>query len=109
MNEDFIKKISSIENMVNNPKYHLENYSEEKIEIKIDDSMKHGSFRRDPMNEKIYYTTSQTFRAMKKDIFLVSDPDDLKEPYDCHSCKAHLDLQFWHFCPYCGEAPIKDL
>lgn len=103
-----LEKIKSIENMVGNPQYDLDSYQSYQINIKVDNSIPHGLFKPDPKVSGQYLASGQTFQAMKKDIFAVSDPDDLREPYQCKSCRTDLDKQFWHFCPMCGEQFIKD-
>lgn len=99
-----LRKIQSMENMVNNPAYQLEKSEEYKLQIKVDNKVAHGAFLPDLENPGRWKASEQTFRAMKKDIFALGDSiDELKEPYTCASCKSNLDKQFWHFCPYCGE------
>lgn len=103
-----LEKISKEQSLIEKPQYDINNYETYQVNIKVDDKTPHGLFMPDPKMPGQYFASSQTFRAMKKNIFTVSDPDELKEPYHCKSCKTDLDKQFWHFCPMCGEAFVKD-
>ena len=42
-----------------------------KVHIEIDNSLKPGQFKPHPKLHSIWYTSSQTFRAMKKDVFSI--------------------------------------
>lgn len=112
MHESYVKrvleKIKSIDNMVNSPLYNTDKSEEFEIHIEVDNRVEHGLFKPNPKRPGGYLASAQTYRAMKKNIFTVSDPDELKMPYQCLSCKTDLDKQFWEFCPYCGEKFIKD-
>lgn len=85
---------------------------EEKIEFKvhIDNSLPHGRFFPFESKPNEWKATKQTYSAMKKNIFALGDDiDELKRPYTCESCNTNLDMQFWHFCPYCGQKFRSDL
>ena len=98
-----INKIQSFENAVNAPQYQIKSPEEVKIDIRVDNKVAHGSFVPCKITGQ-WKASEQTFRAMKKDIFALGDSiDELVQPYNCQSCHTDLDLQFWHFCPYCGE------
>lgn len=105
--EEYIKntidKINSIKNMVDSPQYRADTPEEFKLNIRVDNNISHGSFV--PCKIAGHWKASeQTFRAMKKDIFALGPSiDELVSPYTCGSCKIELDMQFWHFCPYCAE------
>ena len=108
LKEESIKKsleqIKSIENQINNPHYNLQQEQKFSVVINIDNKVAHGLFKPDPLQKDAWLTSSQTFRAMKKDIFSLDEGMlDLSLHYQCHSCKTDLDRQFWHFCPYCGS------
>lgn len=99
-----LKQIKSIENQINNPLYNLEKEEKFSVQINIDNKVAHGMFKPDPKKQGSWLASEQTFRAMKKDIFAMDEAMlDLADHYQCHSCKSDLDLQFWHFCPYCGS------
>lgn len=98
-------KINAIENQINQPHYNLNQEQKFSVHITVDNTIKHGLFQPDPKREGAWLASEQTFRAMKKDIFALGESvDELVEPYQCHSCKTDLDMQFWHFCPYCGSS-----
>ena len=99
-----LEKIKSIENQINNPLYDLNQEQKFSVHISIDNKVAHGMFKPDPKREGAWLASSQTYRAMKKDIFAMDEGMiDLKDHHQCHSCKSDIDLQFWHFCPYCGS------
>ncbi len=99
-----LESINSIENMIDEPMYNINQQQEVQLHIKVDNSVAHGTFLPSKIYPGQWRTSEQTFKAMKKDIFALGDSvDELIEPYTCHSCKTDLDMQFWHFCPYCAE------
>lgn len=99
-----LRKISSIETLVNTPQYHINTAQEFKVHIKISNKVAHGMFIPLKDSPGQWMSSEQTYRALKKDIFsLAENIDELMEPHDCSSCKSSLDKQFWHFCPYCGQ------
>lgn len=103
-----LEKINSIENMVDKPMYNIHRPEETQLEIKVDNKVAHGKFVPSKAIANIWYASEQTFRAMKKDLFVTGgNIDELVEPYQCHSCKSDLDKQFWHFCPYCGQSFLE--
>jgi lipopolysaccharide biosynthesis regulator YciM len=108
LKEEAIKKsleqLGSIKNQINNPMYDLKKEQTFSVKIDVDESVEHGLFKPNPQIEGAWLTSSQTFRAMKKDIFAMDEKLlELSVPYNCHSCKTDVDQQFWHFCPYCGS------
>ena len=99
-----LEKLGSIENQINNPMYDLQKEETFKVHIHTDKSVAHGMFKPHPTLNGHWLASSQTYRAMKKDIFaMTEDMLDLHDEYNCSSCKSDLDKQFWHFCPYCGS------
>ena len=103
-----LEKINSIENMIDRPMYNIERPEETKIEIKIDNKVAHGTFLPSKAIQGIWYTSEQTFRAMKKDIFATGNNlDEIVDPYHCQSCKKNLDKQFWNFCPFCSSSFLE--
>ena len=99
-----LEKINSIENMIDEPMYNINQEEEVKIHIKVDNTIEHGKFVPSKIYPGQWRASEQTFRAMKKDIFALGNSiDELVSPYTCESCKTDLDKQFWYFCPYCGE------
>lgn len=108
LREEAIKKtleqISNIENHIEQPHYNLNRQQRVEVNIRVDETVPHGMFKPDPKLEGGWIASSQTFRAMKKDIFALDENMlDLQDNYTCTSCKTPLDRQFWHFCPYCGS------
>lgn len=100
-----LKRIENYKNSVDKPLYDLKNIETYEVQIKINNSLEHGQFKNDPDQDHIWYTTSQTFKAMKKNIFSLDENDlDLQKLISCKSCNTELDEQFWTFCPYCGSS-----
>lgn len=77
---------------------------EEKLVIDPDSSIAPATFRPDPTNPHRYFAHPDTIRAVRKEIFISDDEFlDRSKSYICQSCKNELDLQFWLYCPFCGE------
>ena len=99
-----LEKINSIENMVDRPMFNTEQEETFKIDIKVDNTVPHGVFIPSKVYPGSWRASEQTFRAMRKDIFMLGESlDEIADPYQCTSCHTNLDKQFWTFCPYCGE------
>ena len=99
-----LNKVSHMKNAVQRPLFEQKTPEQNSLQIKIDNKLAHGVFVPSKAIAGIWYASEQTFRAMKKDLFMFGDTfDEIKEPYTCGSCKTDLDMQFWHFCPYCSE------
>lgn len=72
------------------------------VKIRPDTKIKRALFRPDPLIPGGYLAHPITIKALKTDVFVGGDGfEDLESLYTCQSCKSTLDLQFWHFCPYC--------
>ncbi len=100
------EKLKSYKNAFNLPLYsdHHETYS---VNIKPDTSVAPAKFIPDPLLPNHFRAHPTTIRAMRKELFMGGDDFiDLECLHICASCKHEIDLQFWHFCPYC-EASIK--
>lgn len=97
-----LDKLTQVENAVGEQHYNLKQTSSVELQILIDNRIEHGLFKR--QDQYTWYTSSQTFRAMKKDIFglegdiLMQDLEDLRL---CTSCSKFWDAQFWNLCPRC--------
>ncbi|MCT4641476.1 MAG: hypothetical protein N4A33_04205 [Bacteriovoracaceae bacterium] len=106
--QDYIQKqlndLAKIENDINNPHFDLSNHDSFKVHFKIDNSLKHATFKEDKENPGHWFTTSQTFKALRSNIFATDTFEDLEEIHNCNSCKTDIDKQFWLFCPYCGSS-----
>ncbi|MBF0300847.1 MAG: hypothetical protein HQK51_19210 [Oligoflexia bacterium] len=77
---------------------------EQKFDLSLfaDDKIAPGLFKPDQSNPQKFYANSLTIRALKKNILLAGeDFDEFAEIYVCEKCNKELDLQFWHFCPFC--------
>lgn len=73
-----------------------------KVNLRPKTDMERGLFKPDPLIPNGYIAHPVTIRAVRKDIFMAGeDFIDLEILYQCYSCKKEIDLQFWHFCPYC--------
>ena len=95
------KKIKGLTNAANKPL--LSNSADEvQIRLLIDESVTPGKFRRSHVDPNIYYATSVTISAVKKDLFLLGDGfEDIQDLSECTICHASIDKQFWRFCPLC--------
>lgn len=99
------QKLKSYQNAFDTKLY--EDYHETfKVNIIPDKGIKRGLFV-PTLNPNEYKAHPVTIRAMRKEIFMgAEDFVDLEHIKICESCKTELDVQFWHFCPFC-EAPFK--
>jgi hypothetical protein len=101
------EKLKSYSNAANQPLFHDDYHEMYNVNIKPDTSVARAKFIPDPLRPNYFRAHPITIRAMKKEIFMGGDGFvDLECLYDCASCKQQIDLQFWHFCPYC-EASLK--
>ncbi|MDH5580483.1 MAG: hypothetical protein OEY33_01120 [Bdellovibrionales bacterium] len=81
-----------------------------KVELRPKEDMARALFKPDPLIPGGYIAHPVTIRAVRKDIFLAGeDFIELEILYTCWSCKKELDLQFWHFCPYCEASFPKNI
>lgn len=81
-----------------------------KVQLRPKESMDRGLFWPDPLIPGGYIAHPVTIRAVRKDIFMAGEEFiDLEVLYQCYSCKKEIDLQFWHFCPYCESQFPKNL
>ncbi len=105
-----LAKIKSLKNAIDRPLV-VTNPINFLVNIKENLNVERGFFRPDKLIPGQYFAHPVTIRAMRKDIFVVSeDILDLEYNVECSSCKKILDAQFWFFCPYCEKSfdLIKD-
>ncbi len=97
-----IDQLKNERNAAGAPHLNLEAPEQLSIAIRPDKSISAGMFKSDPLIPGGYKAHPVTIRAMKKDIFTAGeDIDLLAQPFVCLSCHKNLDMQFWHFCPFC--------
>ena len=76
------------------------------VSIRPKENIPPAIFRPDPLIPGGFLANPLTIRALRKEIFVAgADFEELTAPYTCQKCKNQMDLQFWHFCPFC-EAPF---
>lgn len=101
------EKLKTYKNAANLPLFHDDYHEQYQVQILPDKNIAPAKFIPDPLRPNVYKAHPVTIRAMRKELFMGGeDFIDLECLYVCASCKHQIDLQFWHFCPYC-EAPIK--
>ena len=99
-----VERIERMRSAVDTQLFHTDKEETFQVKINIDNTLPHGRFFPSKVLPGEWLATSQTFKAMKKNIFALEESvEELAESYTCFSCKSDLDKQFWHFCPYCGE------
>lgn len=104
--DEMFKEMHKIQADLNNEKFKDKNHREIKLQIDPDPSVPPAVFKPFPPNPLHFLAHPNTIRAVRKDLFVVSwEMHELAFPYDCEKCRHTLDLQFWHFCPFC-EAPF---
>jgi hypothetical protein len=73
-----------------------------KVNIRPDPNIQRSLFKPDHLIPGGYLAHPITIKALKKDVFVGGESfEDLESLFSCHSCKKTIDLQFWHFCPFC--------
>jgi hypothetical protein len=102
-------KLKTYKNAVDLPQFNSNLQELYNVNIKPDTSVARGAFIPHPLIPNQYRAHPVTIRAMRKEIFMGGDEFvDLECLYICASCKTQLDIQFWHFCPYCEASfPCK--
>lgn len=104
--ESQFKKLKSYSNAFNTPLYENNYHETYKVNIKPDTTVARGKFF-PTLNPNEFKAHPITIKAMRKEIFMgAEDFVDLECIIKCESCKSEIDLQFWHFCPFC-EASFK--
>ena len=99
-----LEKIKKMKTAVDTQLFKVDQQEEFQFKVHIDESLPHGKFFPFEAKTNQWKATSQTYKAMKKNIFALGESvEELIEPYTCLSCKTKLDKQFWNFCPFCGE------
>ena len=94
-------KIKSLKNAGNLP-LTSPNSVESTVRLIPDEKIAPSLFKPSQIEPNVYYATSLTIRAVKKDIFMAGDGfEDLEMIRPCLDCGKNLDLQFWKFCPFC--------
>ena len=102
-----LQKLKSYSNACNTPLFNTDYHEKYDVNIKPDISIAPAKFIPDPLRPNVFRAHPITIRAMRKELFMGGvDFIDLECLRICDSCKHEIDLQFWHFCPYC-EASIN--
>jgi len=98
------EKLKSDQNAFNTPLYQTDYHEKYEINVKPDTTVARGKFL-PTLNPNEYKAHPVTIKAMRKELFMgEEDFVDLERIIRCDSCKTELDLQFWHFCPYCESS-----
>ena len=104
-----MEKLKSLQNAAQGSLLNINQPQNVKVQIRPDNKVPRGLFLPDPLIPGGHKAHPITIQAIRKDIFLAGEAFvDLEMIYQCQSCKQELDLQFWHFCPYCEAAFPKD-
>lgn len=99
-----LEYLKQLENAAGQSFINFEQPQEFSVNIRPNNSVTLGKFKADPLLPGGYIAHTQTIRALKKDIFMAGDDFvDLEQIIQCESCKTQVDMQFWYFCPHCGE------
>ena len=101
------EKLQSYKNAFNTPLFEKDYHETYQVKITPDTSIARANFIPDPIKPNEFRAHPVTIRAMRKELFMGGeDFVDLECLRRCASCNTEIDLQFWHFCPYC-EASFK--
>jgi hypothetical protein len=97
-----LKKLSSYTNAFNTQLFETDYHETHQVNIIPDKTISPASFIPDSLNPKKFRAHPVTIKAMRKELFMGGeDFVDLECLITCASCKTEVDVQFWHFCPYC--------
>jgi hypothetical protein len=101
-----LKKLKTYSNAAGTPLFHTDYHDKYSVNIKPNHKIARAKFIPDPLLPNVFHAHPVTIKAMRKELFMGGvDFIDLECLRICDSCKQEIDLQFWHFCPYC-EASI---
>ncbi len=102
------KKLQTYTNAANLPLFENDYHETHHVNIVPDKSIAPAKFIPDPLIPNKFRAHPTTIRAMRKELFMGGeDFVDLEHIITCASCKQELDLQFWHFCPFCEASFTK--
>jgi hypothetical protein len=102
--DEIIEYLKQLENAVGKPHLQMQQHQDFKVNIHPDTKISPAMFKPSKVVAGEYFAHPLTIAALKKNIFMAGDEfEDLEIPHQCESCNTQLDVQFWHFCPYCGE------
>ena len=97
-----LEKLKTYSNAANLPLFNTDYHETYNVKITPDKSIAPAKFIPDPLRPNEVRAHPVTIRAMRKELFMGGiDFVDLECLRVCASCKTELDMQFWHFCPYC--------
>ena len=97
-----LDKLKTYKNAANTQLFETDYHETHQVNIIPDKSIAPALFIPDKLDPKKFRAHPVTIRAMRKDLFMGGeDFVDLECLITCASCKTEVDIQFWHFCPYC--------
>ena len=100
---EIVKELERLAKIDHHSTFNLKNHQEVQVSLRPREEIPPAIFHPDPLFPGGFLAHPRTIEALRKEIFMVgTNIDELSAPYTCHSCRHQLDLQFWHFCPYCG-------
>lgn len=78
------------------------------IQILPDRCVSPGNFRPSAAMVGVYHAHPTTIKALKKELWIAGEEVEFfTQLVECQGCKRQLDIQFWHFCPYCENSLPK--
>ncbi len=96
------EKLKTFSNAANSPLFSHDYHETFKVNILPDKTISPAKFVPDPLRPNLFLAHPTTIKAMRKELFMGGeDFVDLECLRICNSCKQQIDLQFWHFCPFC--------
>ena len=100
--QQILRQLENAKNAVDKAHFQTHQTFETEVNIIPDKTVSLGKFLPSKVIVGQYKAHPITIRAMKKNIFAAGDDlfSELAKPYIC-KCGQNLDIQFWHFCPYC--------
>lgn len=99
-----LQKIRSETHFTGQNRFNTHYCEEFKLHFIIDEKMAPARFLPDPTKKNTWVCSSQTYRALRKEIFSAGEEffSEL-ETRPCENCSKLLDTDFWWHCPHCGK------
>lgn len=97
-----LEKLATYKNAANLQLFETDYHETHQVNVIPDKNVAPAAFIPDKLDPKKFRAHPVTIRAMRKELFMGGeDFIDLEHILTCASCKTDVDIQFWHFCPYC--------
>lgn len=100
-----LRRLENEKSVTGQRQFNLQQDEVRQVQIRPDSTVSLGHFRPDPLVPGALKAHPQTIRALRTEIFVAGHDlfDSLEFLHICEGCHKEIDLQFWHFCPFCEK------